>query len=173
MLSEICKRLLRILVNGVAFFFMMTVMTIVFPDVLFLIRQIPTQGLSYKSAIGLLLVVITTFLGLRVMIDLIRLVDITSEYLLVHIPGLRQDRRISLMKAIKELAIVVILIIAATSISPILAHIPDIGLWLDLGFSITLAGLSIILIYDAGRTLYAVFQSWIELILDRFSGDKV
>ncbi len=104
--------------------------------------------------------------------DLIRLVDLTSEFLLVRIPGLKQEKRVSVVRAFKELIIVVLLIVAATSVPPSLARIPDIGIWLDIGVSLAFAGVSIILIYDAGRTLYAIFQSWIELLIEKISSTK-
>ena len=90
MSDEVCKRTVRVVANGLIFFFILTVMSIALPDALLLVRRVPMQGLSYCSAVGLLLVIIMAFLGLRVLMDLIRLVDLTSDYLLLHIPGRRQ-----------------------------------------------------------------------------------
>ena len=120
-----------------------------------------------------MLVIIMAFLGLRVLMDLIRLVDLTSDYLLLHIPGLRPDKRVSIVRAFKELIIVVVLIVAATSVSPFLSLIRDIGFWLDLSVSLAFAGVSVILIYDAGRTLYAIFESGIGLLVDKISGARM
>jgi len=148
---------------------MFTVASIALPDALLQVRQIPIQGLGYRSATGLLLVIIMSFLGLRVLMDLIRLVDLTSDFLLLHIPGLRQERRVSIVRAFKELIVVVVLIVAATSLSPFLLLVQDIGFWLDTGVSLAFAGVSVVLIYDAGRTLYAIFESGIELLINKIS----
>src|SRR4030042_110528 len=104
--------------------------------------------------------------------DLIRLVDLTSDFLLLHIPGLRQERRVSIVRAFKELIVVVVLIVAATSLSPFLLLVRDIGFWLDTGVSLAFAGVSVVLIYDAGRTLYAIFESGIELLINKISAAK-
>ncbi len=167
--DEVRKRTVRVVANAGIFLVMLTVTSITLPDALLQVRRIPTQGLSYRSAAGLLLVIIMSFLGLRVLMDLIRLVDLTSDFLLLHIPGLRQERRVSIVRALKELIVVGVLIIAATTLSPFLLLAPDIGFWLDTGVSLAFAGVSIILIYDAGRTLYAIFESGIELLLNKIS----
>jgi len=167
--DEVRKRVVRVVANGGIFLVMLTVTSIVLPDALLQIRQIPVQGLSYRSAAGLLLVIIMSFLGLRVLMDLIRLVDLTSDFLILHIPGLRKEKRVSVVRAFKELMVVVVLIVAATSLSPFLLLVRDIGFWLDIDVSLSFAGVSVILIYDAGRTLYAIFQSGIELLLDKIS----
>jgi hypothetical protein len=68
------------------------------------------------------------------------------------------------------------MIVGVSLVSPFLILVPDFGFQLQLAISIGFAVPSIILLYDAGKTLYAVFQSMIEFIIERLpdgSGRKV
>jgi hypothetical protein len=55
--------------------------------------------------------------------------------------------------------------------NPLLLLVPQVGWLLQLVLSIGLAIPAVILLYDAGRTLYAVFQSAIELLISRLEVD--
>jgi len=172
MSEEIRRRAFRVIVNTGVLLLILTVTSFVLPGVLALIRQIPIEGLTISSALGLLLVIVVAFFGLRVLLDLIRLVDLTSDFLVAHIPGLRAEKRVSIVRALKEAIIVFVMVIVVSSASPFILLVPDVGFYLEVGVSVGSAVLAVILLYDAGRTLYAVFESGIELFIEKLARGK-
>jgi hypothetical protein len=96
-------------------------------------------------------------------------VDLTTDYLIRHIPGFKSEKRISLKKALKELIIVLVLIISTPLITSAVVVMPQVGSWLTLTISAIFVVISIILLYDAGKTLYAVFQSGIQILIENIS----
>jgi hypothetical protein len=96
-------------------------------------------------------------------------VDLTSDFIIKYIPGLKIKKKISLEKALKEIFLVLILVLLMTIMSPILLNIPKFGPWIELSVSIIFIVISIILIYDASKTLYAIFQSAIQHFIDQVS----
>lgn len=170
MFNEIRTRVFRILVNTGIMVIIMVALNLFLPGALSLIFLIPQQGLTFTTTLVLLLIVIITFFALRILLDLIHLVDLTSIRFINKIPGLRTERKISIKRALKEIIIVLVLILVGTVSSPFLLLIPNVGGWFSLGISIVLLAISIILIYDAGKTLYAIFQSGIQLFVDKLAG---
>ena len=170
MLNEIRTRVFRILVNSGIMVIITVAFNLFLPGALSLVFLIPQQGLTFTTALVLLLIVIVTFFALRVLLDLIRLVDLMSNRFVKQIPGLRSERKISIKRALKEIVLVLVLILAATASSPLLLLIPNVGGWVSFGLSLVLLAVCIILIYDAGKTLYAVFQSGIQLFVDKLAG---
>jgi hypothetical protein len=170
MLNEIRTRVFRILVNTGIMIIIMVALNLFLPGALSLVFLIPQQGLTFTTALVLLLIVIVTFFALRVLLDLIRLVDLMSNRFVNQIPGLRSERKISIKRALKEIMLVLVLILVATASSPLLLLIPNVGGWISVALSLVLLAVCIILIYDAGKTLYAVFQSGIQLFVDKLAG---
>jgi hypothetical protein len=152
--------------NSGIMFLIITITTFAIPGTLALISQIPMEGLTIASAIGLLLVFLSAFIGLRIILDLISIVDLASDFLMTHIPSLKANKRISIVRALKEILAVLIMSITATIAGPILLFVPKVGWLLQLLVSVGLAIPAVILLYDSGRTLYAIFQSAIELFID-------
>jgi hypothetical protein len=169
LLNEIRTRVFRILVNTGIMVITMVTLNLFLPGALSLVVLIPQQGLTFTTALVLLLIVIVTFFALRVLLDVIRLVDLMSIRFVNQIPGLRSEPKISIKRALKEIVIVLVVILVATTASPFLLLIPNVGGWFSLGLSIVLLAVCIILIYDAGKTLYAVFQSGIQLFVDKLA----
>lgn len=170
--GKVRTRVARVLLNSGILFLLVTVTTFTIPGTLVLVREIPTTGLTIASAIALLLIFMGAFLGLRIVLDLMRLVDLTSSFLVAHIPGLKIEKRVSIVRALKEIIVVLIMAVAATIGNPFLLLVPQVGWWLQLVLSIGLAVPAVILLYDAGRTLYAVFQSAIEILIDKLEEGK-
>jgi hypothetical protein len=169
MSEEIRKRAVRVIANTGMLLLIVAITSFAIPGVLAVIGQIPRVGLTVGSAVGLLLVFVAAFFSLRTLLDLIRLVDLVSDFVVSRIPGLRVQRRVSIIRALKELIVVLVLIVGVSLVSPFLILIPDFGFQLQLAISIGFAIPSIILLYDAGKTLYAVFQSMIEFLIERLS----
>ena len=169
MSDEIRKRAIRVIVNSGMFFLIVTITSFAIPGVFAIIREIPREGLTFGSAFGLLLVFVAAFFGIRLLLDLIRLVDLSSDFLVSQIPGLKEEKRISIVRALKELVIVLILVVVASIVTPFLALVPSFAFQFQVVVSVGLAIPSVILLYDAGKTLYAIFQSAIELFVDRLS----
>jgi len=167
MSEEMRKRAVRVIANTGMLLLIVAITSLAIPGVLAVIAQIPRIGLTVGSAVGLLLVFIAAFFSLRTLLDLIRLVDLVSDFVVSRIPGLRVQRRVSIIRALKELIVVLVLIVGVSLVSPFLILIPDFGFQLQVAISIGFAVPSIILLYDAGKTLYAVFQSMIEFIIER------
>ena len=172
MSEEIRKRAIRVIINSGMLFLIVTITSFAIPGVLGIIREIPREGLTIGSALGLLLVFVEAFFGLRMLLDLIRLVDLTSDFLVAQIPGLKAEKRVSIVRALKELVAVFVMIVVVSISSPFLLLIPSVGWLLQVAVSVGLAIPSIILLYDAGRTLYAIFQSGIELFIERLARGK-
>ncbi|MDQ1280593.1 MAG: hypothetical protein QG670_1856 [Thermoproteota archaeon] len=171
MSEEIKKRIIRVLINSGVIILIVTALDLAIPGFLALIILTPTEGLSLSKVLIFLPVIVMMFLGLRIILDLIRLVDLTSEVMIKHIPGLRVGNKVSITRALKEIILVLIIILSATAISSFLLLVPEIGHWLVLVFSVVSIAVSIILIYDAGRTLYTVFESSIQLFINILSGE--
>lgn len=171
MSEEIKKRTVRVLINSGILVLIVVALDLSIPGVLALIFLIPREGLSMGTALILILITATSFLALRILLDLIRLVDLTSDFMIKHIPGLGIGKKVSITRALKEVILVLILVLSTAVISPILLLIPQIGYWLVLGVSVASIVVSIILIYGAGKTLYAVFQSSIQLFINILSGE--
>lgn len=170
--KEIRKRAIRVIANSGIFFLILTITTFAIPGAFALVSQIPIEGLTFASAVGLLLAFLAAFFGLRIVLDLIRLVDLTSDFLVAKIPGLKLEKRVSVVKALKEVVVVLVMIVAVSIASPFLLFVPRVGWLLQLTVSMGLAVPAVILLYDAGRTLYAIFQSGIEYFIDRLASGK-
>jgi len=170
--EEIRKRAIRVILNSGILFLIVTITSFTIPGVLAVIREIPKEGLTIGSAMGLLLVFVAAFFALRMLLDIIRLVDLTSDFLIAQIPGLKAEKRVSIVRALKELVAVLVMVIAVSIASPLLLFVPGVGWLLQVAVSVGLAIPSIILLYDAGRTLYAIFQSGIELFIERLANEK-
>jgi len=172
MSEDIKKRIIRIIINLGALALILTASGLSIPGIIALLSILPTSGLSVGSFLMLILVIISTFLALRVLLDALKLVDLGSDLLVKHIPGLNDRKRISIIRALKEVIIAFLLVLLSTAATPILLLIPSIGPWLSFGMSIIVLVTSLALIYDAGKTLYAIFESWIQLIIDRLAGSE-
>lgn len=170
MSEEIKERVIRVLINSGILFLISIALNLSIPGTLALISLIPKEGLSLGTALLLLIIMITAFLALRILLDLMRLVDLTSDYLTSHIPGLRAEKRISIVKALKEMTLVLVLVLITTLASPALLLIPSLGSWLTIGLSAIVLVTSIILIYDAGKTLYVIFEAAIQVLIDKLAG---
>lgn len=169
MAAEIRKRVVRVVINSGLLALIIVIFQLALPGALALIFLIPKEGLTITTSFILLLITIASFFALRILLDLLQLVDLISDHLIKHLPGFKSDKRISIKKALKEITIVSALILLTPLASSLLLRIPSVGYWLTIGLSITFVIISIILIYDAGKTLYAVFQSGIQLLLDKIS----
>ncbi len=163
--GKVRTRVARVLINSGILFLLVTVTTFAIPGTLILVREIPTTGVTFASTIALLLIFLIAFFGLRIALDLIRLVDLTSSFLVAHIPGLKIEKRVSIIRALKEIIVVLLMAVAVSIGNPFLTLVPQVGWLLQLVLSVGLAVPAVILLYDAGKTLYAVFQSAIELLI--------
>ena len=170
--EEVKKRVLRITLNSTVLVVLAIALNITIPGALAIISSIPSEGLSLSTALILLLVIVMAFQALRIILDLVRLVDLFSELLVKHIPGLKTEGKVSVVKALKEIIIVIVLVIITTAVFPFTLLIPELEPWLSIVVSMTSIIVSIILLYDAGKTLYAVFQSGLDFFIDRIVGDR-
>jgi hypothetical protein len=165
--GKIRTRVARVLINSGILFLLVTLTPFAIPGTLALISEIPTAGLTFASTIALLLVFLNAIFALRIVLDLIKLVDLTSSFLVAHIPGLKIEKRVSIVRALKEIIVVLVMTIVASIGNPFLLLVPQVGWLLQLVLSIGLAIPAIILLYDAGKTLYVIFQSGIEILIDK------
>lgn len=164
--EEIEKRIIRVLINSGLIFlitFILSFLNINFSSILAII---PTGGFTLATAASLIAVIILFFIALRIILDLIRLVDIASSLLLKYIPGFNPEKSSSVVRALKELLIIFVIAMLVSLASPIISVIPNIGVWLNLAISIVAFAFSIILMYDAGRTIYTAFESSIQALID-------
>ena len=169
MTTGITKRFIRFLVNSTVVTLLIRASNLTIPGVVAAISFLPVNGLSVNTTIVLLIGIILTFQGLRVVLDLVHLLDFASNFFVSHVPGLREEHDISVIKAVKELLIVLFLILTTTVLSLACASIPGFPYWATIGMysvSITISGA---FIYDAAKTFYTVSQSSLELLLDKFS----
>jgi len=169
MSEKVRERVIRVLFNFGILILITIALDLSIPGTLALISLIPKEGLTLSTALLLLLIMITVFLALRILLDLMRLIDLTSDYLTRHIPGLKTEKRISVTKAIKEIIFVLFIVLITTLASPALLLIPGIGSWLIIGVSAIALVTSMILIYDAGKTLFLIFESSIQLLTDKLA----
>ncbi|MEM1601584.1 MAG: hypothetical protein QXS36_02785 [Candidatus Bathyarchaeia archaeon] len=173
--KDVERRVLRVIINIGLLFLMILILGFLNISLSSIIAVIPYGGFSLTMAVALIAVVILFFIFVRIILDLIRLIDIASTTVLKRIPGFNPDRGPSVLRALKELLAVFVIAIAASVSLPLISSIPDIGGWLSLALSIAALTFSIILAYDAGRTIYAAFESSIQLLIDRIimhSSDK-
>lgn len=164
--EEVEKRIIRVLINAGLIFlitFILSFLNINFSSILAII---PAGGFTLATAASLIAVIILFFISLRIILDLIRLVDIASNLLLKYIPGFNPEKSSSVVRALKELLIIFVIAMLVSLASPIISAIPNIGGWLNLAISIAAFAFSIILMYDAGRTIYTAFESSIQALID-------
>lgn len=169
--EELKKRVLRIILNSIILVVLTISLNITIPGALVVIRLIPQEGFSITTALMLLFIIVMAFQALRIILDLVRLVDFISDFIVKHIPGLKSGGKISVIKALKEISIVLIIIILTTILLPLSLLSPDIPLQLIIGFSIISIAISVILIYDAGKTLYAILQAGLGFFIEKALGD--
>jgi len=165
--EEVEKRVLRVLINSSIIFAIvlaLSFLNISFSPILIIL---PTGNFTLMRAVALIIVIILFFMFLRVVLDLIRLVDLASEALLKYIPGFNPNKGSSVVRALKELAIIFMIAIMVSITSPLISSVPNTGGWLSLAISIVAFIFSAILVYDAGRTIYAAFESSIQALIDR------
>lgn len=168
--EELKKRVLRIILNSIILVVLTISLNITIPGALVIIRLIPQDGFSITTALMLLFIIVMAFQALRIILDLVRLVDFISDFIVKHIPGLKSGGKISVIKALKEIGIVIIIVILTTILLPLSLLTPDIPLQLTIGFSIISIAISIILIYDAGKTLYAILQAGLGFFIEKAIG---
>lgn len=171
--EEIKKRVLRIILNSAVLVVLTIALNITLPGALAIIRLIPQEGFSVTTAFLLLFIIVMAFQALRIILDLVRLVDSVSAFLINRIPGLKSGGKISVVKALKEIIIVIIIIILTTTLLPLSLFTPNFPPQLTIGFSILSIAVSIILIYDASKTLYALLQAGLEFFVEKAVGDSV
>jgi hypothetical protein len=164
--EEIEKRVLRVLINtgliiliGLALSFL----NISLPSVLTII---PAGSFSLTVFISLIIIIVLFFTALRITLDLIRLMDAVSASFLRRIPGFNPEKSPSIIRALKELLAVFAVAICTSLSSPLISSIPKVGGWLSLALSIAAFAFSAILMYDAGKTIYAAFESSIQILVD-------
>jgi len=167
MREEVEKRVLRVLINSSIIFAIVLALSFLNISFSSILTIIPTGGFTLTMAVALIIVIILFFMFLRVVLDLIRLIDLASESLLKHIPGFNPNKGPSVVRALKELVIIFTIAIVVSITSPLMSSVPNIGGWLSLAISIVAFVFSIILMYDAGRTIYAAFESSIQALIDR------
>jgi len=167
--EEVEKRVLRVLINSGLV--TVIVLTLSFLDISlpYIMGIIPREGFTITVAIALLAVTILFFLALRIILDVTKLIDIASAFLLKHIPGFNPAKGSSITRALKELMIVFIIALGVSVASPMISSIPSVGGWIGLGLSLSGLALSLALMYDAGKTLYTTFESSIQLLIDKIT----
>ncbi len=165
--EEIKKRVLRIILNSAVLVVLTIALNITLPGALAIIRLIPQEGFTVTTAFLLLFIIVMAFQALRIILDLVRLVDAVSAVLVNRIPGLKSEGKISVVKALKEIIIVIIIIILTTTLLPLSLFTPGFPPQLTIGISIFSIAVSIILIYDAGKTLYALLQAGLEFFIEK------
>jgi signal transduction histidine kinase len=168
--EEIKKRVLRIILNSTVLVVLTVTLNITIPGALAIIRLIPQEGFSVTTAFMLLFIIVMAFQALRIILDLVRLVDAVADFLLKRIPGLKSGGKISVVKALKEIIIVIAIIIVTTTLLPLSLLTPDFPPQVTIAVSILSIALSIVLIYDAGKTLYAVLQASLEFFIETALG---
>ncbi|MCX8171224.1 MAG: hypothetical protein N3E47_04545 [Candidatus Bathyarchaeota archaeon] len=165
--EDVERRVLRVLINiGLIFLVTLTLgfLNISFPSITAIV---PSGGFTLAAAVALIAVIILFFIALRIILDLIRLIDMASETILKRIPGFNPAKSPSIIRALKELLAIFIVAIAASISSPLISSVPEVGGWLSIALSIAAFAFSLVLAYDAGRTIYAAFESSIQLLIDR------
>lgn len=167
MREEIKRRILRILINTGLIFLVVFALGFFNISLSSILTIAPLGGLTLATAVALVIVIILFFMVLRVVLDLIRVIDAASGSLLRYIPGFNPERGPSIIRALKEMLVIFIAAIFVSIASPLISSIPEIGGWLSLAVSVATFIFSIILMYDAGRTLYAAFESSIQVLIDR------
>ncbi|MEM4461747.1 MAG: hypothetical protein QW695_02595 [Candidatus Bathyarchaeia archaeon] len=169
MRREVEGRILRILANIGVIALIMLALSFLNINIPSILRLIPHEGFTFITAITVMITVILFFIALRIILDLIRLVDIASNTLLKRIPGFNPEKSPSIIRALKEISIVFLAAIALSIATPLITSIPRIGGWLNIALTITVFIFSLILLYDAGKTLYAAFESSIQTLIDRIT----
>ncbi|MEM2342193.1 MAG: hypothetical protein QXX94_02320 [Candidatus Bathyarchaeia archaeon] len=165
--EEVEKRVLRVLINSGIIFLLILSLSFLNVSLSSILIIVPAGGFTFTIAIALIIVIVLFFMSLRVILDLIRLIDLASESLLKHIPGFNPNKSPSVVRALKELLIIFAIAIVISVTSPLLSSIPNIGGWLSLAISLVAFAFSMILMYDAGRTIYTAFESSIQALIDR------
>ncbi|MEM2888913.1 MAG: hypothetical protein QXI71_06860 [Candidatus Bathyarchaeia archaeon] len=169
MSEEIKRRIIRVFVNLIVLSLIITASGLSLPSIVAIFTILPREGLSLSSFIMLVLISVSTFFALRILLDIIRLVDLASSFLIKSIPGLNDRKRVSIIRALKEVMLAFLFVLLSSIISPFLLLVPNFGPWLLFGVTIIILSISLFLIYDAGKTLYAIFESWIQTIVDKIS----
>lgn len=169
MSEEVERRVLRVLINSGLLAILILALTLVIPSFPSVVAVIPHEGFTLTIAVALLAIIVIFFTALRIIMDLTKLIDAASALLLRHIPGFNPEKGSSTVRALKELMLVFIIALTASLISPMISSMPGVGGWAGLTLTIAALALSLILMYDAGKTLYAIFQSSIQLLIDRIA----
>lgn len=167
--EDVERRVLRVLINiGLIF---LVILALGFLNISFssIMIVIPSGGFTLATAVVLIVIIILFFIALRVVLDLIRLIDMASETILRHIPGFNPEKSPSILRALKELLAIFIVAIVASASLPLASSIPEVGGWLSIILSIAAFAFSVVLAYDAGRTIYAAFESSIQLLIDQIT----
>lgn len=169
MRREVEGRILRILANIGILALIMLALSFLNINIPSMLTLIPYEGFTFIAALALTITMILFFVALRIILDLIRLVDIASNTILKRIPGFNPERNPSIIRALKEVSIVFLVAIALSIATPLISSIPEIGGWISIGITITVFIFSLILLYDAGKTLYAAFESTIQTLIDKIT----
>jgi cation transport ATPase len=166
---EIRRRFPRIVMNLVMAVIFWIVSVFVPPTV----KDIAVPGIDVNAdfLVWVLAIVILAIFLIRALSDSMVLADIVTD-VIVRKLGIKEER--SPKRAARDFLYIIIIILIVTAVSPILAHVEDIGYLLSTAATYVGLALIIIFLYDIGRVLYKIVEQKSELLADRLEkiGEK-
>jgi hypothetical protein len=159
--EEIRRRLPRLVTNLIMAIIFWIISVFIPPTLPSLI--IPGINTETSFLVWILTIIITAIFLIRALTDALVLGDVLTDAITRKL-GVKEEQ--SSKKAARELVYIIAIILVVTAVSPLLAQIQDIGVYLSTVTVYIGLGLVILFIYDIGRTVYKIIEEKAESLAD-------
>ncbi|MBC7130779.1 hypothetical protein H5T51_06140 [Candidatus Bathyarchaeota archaeon] len=162
--EEISRRLPKLTMNLIMAFIFWVISIFVPPTAEGIV--LPGFGYDASTLIWFITIVIMGIFLVRALSDALVIGDILTDAV-VRRMGVKED--MSPKRAARDLAYIIVILLAVTAISPLVSMVENIGGWLNIAATYIALALILILIYDMGRILYKIIESRAESLAERLT----
>lgn len=124
---------------------------------------LPTINVSISELVRLVLYMMIALFGVRIVVDLMRLIDVGSSVLISRLPGMKGETEVSIRRALKDVVYIIIVILVVWPVLPILSGafsgVPLFGGYISSAASLIVLGVILFFLYDISRTIHTIVSA--------------
>lgn len=177
LVDELRERLPRLAANLMLVVGLYIVTFLVSPLFTFFDPSLPTVNISISELIRLVLYMVIALFGVRIVVDLTRILDVGSSLLIPRLPGMKGEAEASIRRAFKDAVYIIIVILVVWPVLPILSTafsgVPLFGGYISSAASFIVLGVILFFLYDISRTIHTIMSTRAiditELIVSRIA----
>lgn len=177
LVDELRERLPRLAANLMLVVGLYIVTFLVSPLFTFFDPSLPTVNISISELIRLVLYMVIALFGVRIVVDLTRILDVGSSLLIPRLPGMKGEAEASIRRVFKDAVYIIIVILVVWPVLPILSTafsgVPLFGGYISSAASFIVLGVILFFLYDISRTIHTIMSTRAiditELIVSRIA----